>query len=268
MILLPDEWAAFSPKFDEDLIGNLTTFYDVVVPYSQWRRHKETKIIIEKPQLSILGGSTPANIMKYIPESAWDQGFCSRMIMVYSNKQEPEDDFDPARRDREMPPDMVKDLAHIFGLAGEFKVSQEFRDAVNEWRANNESPRPDHPRLKHYNTRRRAHLYKLAMVASVDRDNSLTILGDDFNRAIGWLEEAELNVNRIFDEGIVNIDAKMMEEIVNYVRRSGGIGEGKVVWFACTKVPSYLVYKIIDLLIHAGKLTRDENTKIFTAEQK
>jgi hypothetical protein len=266
MILMPDEWGTFSAKFDDDLIGNLTTFYDVVVPYSQWRRHKETKIVIPRPQLSILGGSSPSNLMKYIPESAWDQGFCSRMVLAYDGaKPKPEDDFDPARKDRELDPNMVKDLASVFGLGGEFKISQEFREAVNAWRIGGELPKPDHPKLEHYNTRRRGHLYKLAMVSSVDRDNSLEILGEDFNRAMSWMTTAELNMANIFDEGQTSVDARAMNDIVNYVKRKGKISESAVLWYTCTKVPQYAVYKVIDLLIHSGRLARDPDAKVFWA---
>lgn len=265
MILLPDEWGAFTSKFDDDLISNLTTFYDVVIPYSQTRRHLETKIVIPRPQLNIIGGATPSFLLKYVPEHAWDQGFTSRMVLIYDGtKQEPENDFAKERQDRPLSKDMVRDLASIFALGGEFRVSQEFADKATDWRRHGEHPKPRHPRLEHYNTRRRAHLYKLAMVASVDRDNNLDVLGEDFHRAISWLEDAELRMENIFDIGATSPDARAMDEIIDFVRREGPVGKGRVLWFASRRLPQYAVYRCLDILVHAGQLKLDDNG-IFTA---
>jgi len=239
-----------------------------VVPYSQTRRHLETKIVIPRPQLNILGGTTASYLLNYIPQHAWDQGFTSRMILIYDGQKcEPEDDFDPAREERELDEKLVRDLVSVFGLEGAFKVSQEFRDAVYKWRKQGEHPKPRHPRLEHYNTRRRAHLYKLAMVSSVDRDNSLDILGVDFTRAIGWLEDAELRMENIFDAGATSPDARAMDEIIEYVRKEGKLSKGRVLWFASRRLPQYAVYRCVEILIHAGKLNMDEKGIVTAADE-
>ena len=69
-----------------------------------------------------------------------------------------------------------------------------------------EPPVPDHPKLIHYITRRRTHLYKLSMVASIDRSNALSLTQDDFNKALGWLIEAELTMPDIFKAGSTSVD--------------------------------------------------------------
>lgn len=263
MILLPDEWASFADKYDDAFIGNLTTFYDVTIPYSQWRRGKDLKVVIPSPQINMLCGSTPTNLLKYMPEHAWDQGFTSRIILVYSNEREIKDDFDTARRERELPSKMVSDFQQIGALNGEFKTDQEFQDLVNHWRVSGENPRPTHPKLVHYNSRRRAHVYKLAMVSSADRGNSMRIDATDFHRAIGWLESAELNMNLIFDEGQTSTDARAMDEIVDYCRRKGELSASGIMAYAMRKVPAYQVAKVIDILVHAGRLSYDNERKSF-----
>ena len=47
--------------------------------------------------------------------------------------------------------------------------------------------------MEHYLTRRRADIYKLAMVSSVDRDNSFEILGQDFKVISATLLALEVN---------------------------------------------------------------------------
>ena len=93
MTICADELSAFMHKFDDEIIGNLTTFYDVVVPYAQHRRGKEIRIKIKNPQLNILSGTTPSNLIKFMPENAWDQGFTSRVIMVFSDERVINDDL-------------------------------------------------------------------------------------------------------------------------------------------------------------------------------
>ena len=47
------------------------------------------------------------------------------------------------------------------------------------------TPEPTHPKLRHYNTRRFAHLLKLSMIACVDRTDVLKLDVEDFNKQ--WL---------------------------------------------------------------------------------
>lgn len=253
MTLCVDEWTAFMHAFDDELIGGLTTFYDVTVPYEHHRRGKDIRIKIPSPQLSILAGSTPSNLIKFMPEGAWDQGFTSRVILVYSDERFVGDDFAITRRD--LPPEMLHDLKIIHSLQGEFQITEDFRKAVAEWRSGNEEPKPSHPKLVHYNTRRRAHLYKLAMVHSVNRDNSLILRGDDFHGSLALLRGAELNMPAIFEEGSTSVDARAMDEIEDFIRREGKpVPEYRVTHMACRLVPTHSVRKVLELMFLSNRI--------------
>lgn len=265
MTILVDEWTAFMHAFDDELVGGLTTFYDVVVPYEQHRRGKDIRIKIARPQLSILAGSTPSNLIKFMPEFAWDQGFTSRVILVYSNERFVGDDFAASRR--ELPEAMIHDLKLIYSLQGEFKVSKEFQGLVNEWRQQGEAPKPSHPKLLHYNTRRRTHLYKLSMVSAIDRGNDLTLMAADFQRASTWLGEAELNMPAIFEEGTSSIDARAMDEIADFIRQRGKVHKQRALHFITTRVPAHAVLKVFDLMIHSGRMGYDPETGMVTPPQ-
>jgi len=69
--------------------------------------------------------------------------------------------------------DLAHDLKIINSLYGEFTVTQSYKDAVNYWRSQGEPPTPDHPKLVHYITRRRVHIYKLSMIASINKSSGL-----------------------------------------------------------------------------------------------
>lgn len=255
MAILVDEWTAFMHAFDDELVGGLTTFYDVVVPYEHHRRGKDIRIKIARPQLNILAGSTPSNLIKFMPEFAWDQGFTSRVILVFSNERFVGDDFASVRRD--IPEGMIHDLKIVYSLQGEFDVSEEFRSLVSTWRAASEEPKPTHPKLLHYNTRRRAHLYKLGMVAAVDRGNRLLLTGDDFRMALTWLAEAELNMPAIFEEGTSSIDARAIDEIIDWIRRQAKpVPHHRIVHETAKRVPTHSVLKVIEIMWLSGRLKK------------
>lgn len=253
MFIAADELGAFIHKYDDEMIAGLSSFYDPD-PYSQTRRTKDLKISIKSPQLNMLCGSTPSNLMKFMPEGAWDQGFTSRLIMVFSDERIVGDDFAPKTINHSAA--LESDLRIINSLSGEFTVTAEYRDAVNNWRALGEVPVPSHPKLIHYVTRRRAHLYKLSMIASIDRSNNLVLTKDDFNTALNWLVEAESAMPEIFKAGSGNADAQALEEIQYFVKNAGaaGISEQRIINFAKERIPLHSVMRVIDILQGSGMI--------------
>ena len=257
MFIVADELSAFMHKFDDEIIGGLTTFYDVTTPYSQRRRGNDLRILIKHPQLSILSGTTPSNLIKFMPENAWDQGFTSRVIMIFSDERIISDDFF-AHSARDLPSDMVHDLSIINALCGQFEATEDYRNAINNWRKVGQSPVPNHPKLLHYNTRRLAHLLKLSMIATVDKGNLLLLDKESFNRAMGWLLEAEEVMPEIFKAGGTGADSKAMDEIYHYIMASDlkrlGVPEHKVVNFARERVPAHSVMRVLEVMERSGTI--------------
>lgn len=255
MFIVADELSAFMHKFDDEIIGGLTTFYDVTVPYSQRRRGNDIKILIKHPQLSILSGTTPSNLIKFMPENAWDQGFTSRVIMIFSDERIISEDFF-ALPTRDLPAPMVHDLRLINSLSGQFEATEDYRNAINNWRKVGQEPVPNHPKLIHYNTRRLAHLLKLSMVAAVDQSNQLLLTKDVFNTAIRWLLEAEVSMPEIFKAGGTGADSKAMDEIYHYILsmdlKRVGVPEHKVVNFARERVPAHSVMRVLEIMSRGG----------------
>lgn len=265
MYIAADELGAFIHKYDNEMIDGLSAFYDPD-PYSQTRRTSDIRIKIQSPQLNILCGTTPQNLTQLLPEKAWGQGFTSRLIMVFSDERIIGDDFAPAVKSHSA--DLEHDLNIINGIIGEFEVTADYRDLVNKWRQLGESPVPNHPKLIHYVTRRRAHLYKLSMVAAIDRSNALILTRDDFNTAMGWLLEAEDTMVEIFKAGATNADAQAMDEILHLIKindRGFGVSEQKIVKFARDRLPLHSISRVIEIMERSGQIFlrgTDRNTKL------
>jgi hypothetical protein len=248
-----DELTAFMHAYDPELIGGLTTFYDVIVPYGQHRRGKDIRIKIKNPQLSILSGTTPSNLMKFMPEGAWDQGLTSRIIMVFSDERVIGDLF--AVRDTTLPKEMLSDISKIHALQGTFVVTEDFKEAINNWRETGQHPVPTHPKLIHYNTRRLAHLFKLCMISSADKGDSLLLTMEDYQRAMEWLVEAETLMPEIFKAGAIHADAKAMDEIYHFLLVGGGtkgLSEHQVMNFAKERLPIQSCRNAVVLMENSG----------------
>lgn len=253
LMIMADELSAFMHEYSGDLVAGLTTFYDGVT-YSQGRRVKDIRIKIKHPCLNILCGTTPSNLLKFIPEGAWEQGFTSRVILIFSDDRPIIDVFNTPYKEK--PKDMIHDLKLINSLHGEFGYSKEFAQAMHNWKLLEYKPRPEHPKLTHYNSRRFAHLIKLSMIACVDRGNTLFIEKEDFNRAFGWLIEAEANMPAIFDAGVGGLDAKAMDEIAHFIGKMGeeGMSEHLIVRYARDRVPANTVLNLIDIMERSGMI--------------
>jgi hypothetical protein len=254
LYICADELGAFMHKYDNEMIDGLAAFYDPA-PYRQTRRGNDLDIKIDSPQINLLAGSTPQNLLGFLPEKAFGQGFMSRCIMIFSDERIIGDDFAP----RESPAvDLLKhDLAAIANLWGQFHVLPEYREAVNNWRQLGEPPTPDHPKLIHYITRRKTHLYKLSMVSSIDRGNSLALTVEDFNRALGWLIEAELTMPDIFKAGSTSVDSQAMDEILHFVtmlEKDHGVSEQRIVRFAKERIPMHSILRVIEIMERSGQI--------------
>lgn len=271
LTIAADELGSFVHKYDDEMIAVLSSFYDPD-PYGHHRRGKELKIAIKRPQLNLLCGSTPSNLLKFMPENAWDQGFTSRIIMVYSDERIIGDDFEVMSHGLDQ--DLVHDLKQISTLTGEARASEDYRKLITLWREAGETlpnaPSPNHPKLLHYNTRRRAHLYKLSLIACLDRSNTLLLTREDFNRAMSWMAEAELYMPEIFKAGAVGADAKAMDEVYHFVLIRGVTPEHEIVNEARKHVPAHSVMRMLDVmersgLIRATKLDPKTGLRLFEA---
>ncbi len=267
MMLIPDDLQVLMSSYDLPLIAGLTTFYDVNHPYREQRRTGDLRIEIKRPQLSILGGTTPSQLFGFIPEEAWSQGFTSRLIIVFSDEKiQKRVQFNSA--DSKLPDDLVHDLKLINNLLGEFTVDDKALKAFENWIEAGEPPVPNHKRLEHYLGRRYPHLLKLCMVSSADRGNGLVITVEDFNRALGWLVEVEHQMPKVFQDGPKTVESKIMDEVHYYIKQLDiagiGIPETKIKNFVLQRV-SPMQYRVFFEALEFGgyikRISYDKTTK-------
>jgi hypothetical protein len=252
LTLFADDWQVTMPEWDRELVAGLTTFYDVIIPYKETKRTKELRINIKAPQLNILAGSTPKQIMDTMKEGSWEQGFTSRIMFIFSDERHINETAFGRKAKNDS--DLIHDLHVISSLWGQLGNSEDFIQRVDSWRKAGMPPVPNHPRLLHYNSRRFVHLLKMCIVACVDRGQKLIITVEDFQRALGWLIEAEYHMPDLFKAGAGNADAKAMEEIIHFLKIKGSAGEGEILKFAIDYIPAASVRNILQLMVLSNRI--------------
>ena len=263
MTLFSHDWQETMAEWDKRLVAALTTFYDVeLADYGEMKRTKELDIKIKAPQLNVIAGSTPSQLISMMPEGSWEQGFTSRTMFIFSDHRYiNETAF--GRREKD-PGDLTHDLHVISSMYGQLGNSEEFIGAVDNWRKAGMPPVPNHPRLLHYNSRRFVHLFKLCIVACVDRGQKMIITKEDFEKALGWLIEAEYFMPHLFKAGAGNADAKAMQEILHYVKAQGQINEDAIIKFAIDYVPVMSVGRILQTMVASRMIKAIGNSKYGT----
>jgi hypothetical protein len=211
--------------------------------------------------LSIIGGTTPSYLNSFLPEGAWDQGFTSRTIFVYSGEPVFTEIFGDeegfARLESEYLA-LLADLKRISGLYGKLSWEPDAAAAISEWNRRGLAPVPEHNKLTHYNTRRLAHVIKLCMVACVSRTNDLRITAHDYQTALGWLLEVETFIPDLFNSHGVAGDTAAIDDAWDFVFRAYNkdgkkpVLEHRLVNFFRTKVPSHNIMKVIEIMERSG----------------
>src|SRR5262245_64254972 len=96
LTIISRELGVLIPSWEPTLLNNLTDIYDGQM-VDQKRRGRDLRVKILCPQINLLGATTPSYLNQVMPPGAWDQGFISRTILVYSGDRTYRDPFEIGR---------------------------------------------------------------------------------------------------------------------------------------------------------------------------
>lgn len=252
------EFGTFLSAYDTEFLSTLNDLYDCV-RYKESKRHMKTPIEMPNPQLNLIAGTTPAWLGGTLPETAWAEGFSSRLLLIYSGERIKIDPFGEGSRDEELEAKLLKDLMEIHGMFGQLAFEPEVITTFTAWYMADCPPIPDHPKLEHYLPRRHIHLLKLAMVMSVARASDYVIRMIDYQRAMDMLLEAEQTMPDVFKAMRYNSDANVYDETYAYVynafmKEGEAIPEHRIIYFIGQRAPGHAVTKILEVMVSGGML--------------
>jgi len=260
LTIIPNEFGVFLPSWEGDFMSTLTDLWDCG-HYRETRRTSKLDIDIPRSQLNLFSATTPAHLTNLLPEGAWEQGFMSRIMLIYSSEVEHTDLFAHFDMDTELHKALHHDLLEIYKMWGGLTITEETKVAINEWAKGGGKPLPDHPKLSGYCARRVAHLLKLCMTACVAKSSSKEITLDHFAEALDWLVEAETFMPDIFKSMKTGGDGRAIEECWHFVyklhiKENQPIAEARIINFLQERVPAHNVMRILDVMERAQLLTK------------
>ena len=261
-----NELGVLIPAYENDFMNTLTDIYDGH-PYSESRRTTKTKFKLEHPQINLLAATTPSYLTALLPEGAWDQGFLSRAMLIYSGDRQLTDLFDVPQGNAVLWKNLESDMKQIGSMYGEFKFNEDAAIAITAWHKSGGKPAPTHPKLSHYLTRRTAHLLKLCIVSSAAETNDRVITLEQFQTALEWLLEAEFYMPDIFKSMARGGDSKAMEDCwyycqQAYMKKQEPVRLALLTQFLSERVPSHSVENILKVMVQAGLLKETQINKI------
>lgn len=260
LTIVPNEFGVFLPSWEGDFMSTLTDLWDCK-HYSETRRTAKINISIPNSQLNMFSATTPVYLNSLLPEGAWEQGFMSRILVVYSGEVIHTNLFDLLNFDEKNYLELVQDLRDIYNTFGEFQVTDEAKLAINDWSMKGGPPVPDHPKLTSYSARRAAHLLKLCMVASMASDSDRIITIDHFAEALDWLVQLETFMPDVFKSMKTGGDGRAIEECWHYamqvyMKTKQPVPEHRIVHFLQEKVPVHNIARILEVMERAKLLEK------------
>ena len=254
------ELSVLIPAYDSEFMAALTGIWDGD-HYEERRRGNNLHIVIKKPQINLLGATTPSYLNGVLPEGAWDQGFLARTFLIYSGERITRDIFSEAQMSGELLSKLSSDLRDIADMAGPFLWELPAREAMKEWHLAGGPPIPDHPKLTHYLTRRSAHLMKLCMIAAAAESSDRVIRLRHYQTALDWLLSMEAALPDIFKALGSRGDGQTIEEVYHflyqfYTARKEPMAEHRLISFIAERVPSYSVLRIVEIMEKSGQIEK------------
>src|SRR5215471_3898680 len=267
LTVLSRELGVLIPAWEPTLLNNLTDIWDGEM-VDQKRRGRDLRIKILHPQINLLGATTPSYLNGVMPPGAWDQGFISRTILIYSGERTYRDPFEEAATPNLgiLYSGLSADLKAIAQTFGKMSFTPEAAEAIRAWNKGGCQPEPSASRLLYYNTRRLTQLLKLSMISSISRSTNLVITLENYAEALNWLIEAETYMPDIFKAAIRGGDSTAMEDTWQFVwtlfaKERNPIAEHRIVHFLKERIPAHSVMRVIEIMVKSKmfEIVTDKN---------
>lgn len=266
-----NELGVLLPDYTADFMNKLTDIYDGH-PYGERRRGGEGKntFMLAHPQINLLAATTPGYMVGTIPDAAWDQGFLSRTILVFSGERRIQSLFKERAKNEKLYEALQYDLIEIGKVYGELRFSPKAAAAIDKFNATGGRPTPTHPRLIGYNSRRTAHMLKLMQVMCVLRNEEHIIELIDYQDALALLLEAESYMPDIFKAMASSVsDGRIIEDAWDFIfriwiRNKQPVPKAKLYAFLQNRTPAYNIAKVIEIMIESEKIKVEEVNKVGT----
>lgn len=222
-----EELSVFLGQGDIAYLSNLTDWYDSKDDW-EYETVGRGKDSLQGLCLNLMGATAPDWIQSMIPPEAVGGGFTSRVIfIVEEHKKQTVPEYFQNDAERELKGKLTRDLERISKLCGEVTFSPEAKQLYVDWYIHEDGelaagrPAIDDNRFAGYCERRSTHIRKLMLICSASRSDNLVIEAEDFHKAKGLLEVAEVKMGKTFGGFGRAKNSDVTDNIRNYIEQVG-----------------------------------------------
>lgn len=275
------EFQVLFPAYDTVILAKVTDIYDCK-PYGETRRggKGDNSFYLERPCMTMLGGTTPEHFFGTFPEAAFRTGFFSRMIIVWGNERHitkliSKREAGASKKVRQEMAALQEDLTIISKYTGEFTFDEESEELVEAFYRQNHpyggDPVPSHPRLLYYCARRHAHLCKLMMIFALDRgvSDELILTADDYHRAYNLLIATEARMPELFADQNQGGHAQLVSDVHHelwllYVKHKKPLPKAVLTRLLGARAKAFEHDTIIKMMVSGGWVRTEKDKKLGT----
>lgn len=263
------EFGVFLKQYDNTFMSKLNDLFDGM-RIKEKKRGLSKEIVVDRPLLNLIAGTTPAWLGQNLPVAAWSEGFASRLIVIYSGEAKLVPLFGARAGNAALEEKLIQDLRMIANLFGQMQWEEAVQEQFSKWYGERMPPQPEHPRLEHYSTRRPVHLIKLMMAYCASRGNDMTIRVEDYANARATLLEAEMYMPDIFKSMAMSADSSILDETFSFVfnawtrENNKPVKKHRIINFLKERAPIHAVARMFEVMeqshmIKVGAMEADGN---------
>lgn len=219
---------------------------------------------IENPWLNLMAATTPQWMGDNLSRTAVEGGFVSRSLFIYEDTRLRVAWPSLTEEQKKLQIDLKHDLAHIAGLSGEMKLSQEAKEFYTYWYENLLDKNSDGDyRLVGYYERKHIQTLKVAMAVSLAENDSRVIEARDIEAALELLAGIEPGMRRAFSAVGKNIYSTDIDRMREQLVRAGaeGITYKKFFTENAAALERDQFDKLLSTLHLLGEMTYDKATQ-------
>lgn len=207
------EFASFIGQGSYEMVTFLTKMWD---GEDHNYTLKNSKCLLEKPLLNLLGGTTPTALASSLPMEVVGQGFLSRVILVYAESAI------KIPRPKALDEEGLAEIRKIFDFVsnnfrGPFKETPKASALLDSYYLH--QTKIEDTRFVYYQTRRHTHLIKLTMAMAALR-GSQEIIAEDVEDAQALLSLTEEGMPSALGEFGLSPLGLARQKLLDYINQS------------------------------------------------
>lgn len=248
-------------KENSKMIVTLTDLYDCKARPFKYRTKHSGSNVVPLPFLNMLAATTPESLANCFPRIAIGGGLSTRITFIWASgkaKKVDVPEIEPERLD--MQEKLIRDLSVIARHSGGYDFDKESREWWRVFYEGYEERDPARlckdPSFIGWYSRKPILMLKIGTIIAASRGIDLVITSADFERALGYLEDAERTMANAFSavgKSEVTAEVDMVRKIIE---RAGAITEKKLRRMVWRDIDDRKFDNVIDTIAKGGEVRR------------